>query len=413
MKARQATRDRYQIAPDAFAGRLEAALQSADTPMLADEIAAVEDKILTFNIPKPITIHFEADFIPLYFSRWMAAQAHTSRCPNCRITLDPAVPAQVKVNVGCPGTAPTRDFPEQVLVCGCGESQDNSPGYYGSPGQPGGREKCDFDASFHAGGPPDFHTSYSHLHFTPPRLAPDGVHVMSVTDEARRLLNTTHIPFERAVAAFIHSDCGHMRGNLVQSMIDVDDSLIDRWGGCWNNRDLNQVQPEGHPESWYWHDSQGNRDTLKTEILTGYPFGFALENTLSENYFTEKRYEVFAAGAVPIVWKNHNSVQHLPGGAASAVFPEDFGTDGAKLAAHLRAASPSINATAYAEYMAWKAEGIQRAYVRQMFDSVDFLTCRICEQFSLQVQGADLPSASGTRRRQRDAPVDSGAWSAE
>ena len=140
----------------------------------------------------------------------------------------------------------------------------------------------------------------------------------------------------------------------------------------------------------YWHDSQGNRDTTKVDAVARYPFGFALENTLTQNYVTEKRYEVYQAGAVPIVWQNHNSQDYLPGGPASAIFPEDFKGDNGqpdpdKLAQFLIEHHPKTHPEAYAELHAWKADGIDADFVRQMFQSQDFLMCRICEQLSTQV----------------------------
>ena len=45
---------------------------------------------------------------------------------------------------------------------------------------------------------------------------------------------------------------------------------------------------------WLWHDSEGNRDATKTKIATRYKFTVSLENTLSEDYFSEKRYQVRA-----------------------------------------------------------------------------------------------------------------------
>lgn len=66
-------------------------------------------------------------------------------------------------------------------------------------------------------------------------------------------------------------------------------------GACWNNRNLSDIQP---PNVQYWNDGEGNRDTVKTDVLSRYAFAFALENSLNTNYVTEKRYQALAAGAV-------------------------------------------------------------------------------------------------------------------
>lgn len=41
-----------------------------------------------------------------------------------------------------------------------------------------------------------------------------------------------------------------------------------------------------------------------------------------------------------------------------------------------------VNATAYNELHAWKQKGIQRDFVQLMFESHDFLICRLCERFA-------------------------------
>jgi hypothetical protein len=45
---------------------------------------------------------------------------------------------------------------------------------------------------------------------------------------------------------------------------------------------------------------------------------------------------------VPIVFRNDNSVQHLPAGAQSAIFPEDDDMDPGRFAARLLALSPQV-----------------------------------------------------------------------
>ena len=114
---------------------------------------------------------------------------------------------------------------------------------------------------------------------------------------------------------------------------------------------FSEVEPQKRND-WFWHDSEGNRDATKTTIASRYMFTSSLENTLSQDYFTEKRYQVnvvrrfqvetagtialfltslshssndmfgdvFAtvlqalfANSVPLVFKNHNSEDYLPG----------------------------------------------------------------------------------------------------
>jgi endo-beta-N-acetylglucosaminidase D len=41
-------------------------------------------------------------------------------------------------------------------------------------------------------------------------------------------------------------------------------------GACWNNRNLSDIQP---PNVQYWNDGEGNRDTVKTDVLSRYVCG--------------------------------------------------------------------------------------------------------------------------------------------
>lgn len=75
-----------------------------------------------------------------------------------------------------------------------------------------------------------------------------------------------------------------------------------------------EVEPQ-RKSDWFWHDSEGNRDATKTKIATRYRVTASLENTKSEDYFTEKRYQALFANSIPLVFKNHNSADFLPGSA--------------------------------------------------------------------------------------------------
>jgi len=321
------------------------------------------------------------------------------------------------VGGGCNGNIKPRDFPEQILVCGCGESSYGTGKAYFDKWD----KVCDYDEGYVNNGP--LHGSYAHLHFTPPHVAT----INGVADEAVQML-TSSVASEPSPAVFVHGNCAGPRGKLVKGMIDSNIVQIDRWGTCWKNRDVKAENIEPTKENWYWHDSQGNRDTTKTDVLTRYKFTFALENTQSPDYFTEKRYQAYAAASVPSVWKNDNSVHYLPGGPESAIFPEDFNNDPVLLSKHLLAArlhtcthahmhtctqctqcthtihththtlheftcarthasthtiththTHSKDDNLYANYTKWKKLGIAREFVKIMFKSTDFAACRICE----------------------------------
>jgi hypothetical protein len=153
---------RVDAPPQAFEARLEAALRGKET-LTAAQVAAAEDQILSFDIPQETLVILEApDGVPLMLHRWM--QAHTGRCPRCRVTTTGRASAverqqsRVKLLMGCPTAAAgqiVRDHPEQVLVCGCGEAQTSEAArlYYRgllTRFQTAGVALCDYATSFNA-----------------------------------------------------------------------------------------------------------------------------------------------------------------------------------------------------------------------------------------------------------------------
>jgi len=330
--------------------------------LFPDDVKTIEKKILTFDVPNHVSITFgtPVEQIAISTKNWLAE--HKTQCPNCDFVNDPS--ASVKWISGCPSN-PQRDHGEQILVCSCGESQKGTGAQYFKSGI----HKCDYDASFFNH---NFHDAYTHLHLTPPQHKK----ILTVADEMERYLEMPPKQQEDK-AVFIHSDCRHERGNFVFKMIQVGIIPIDRYGRCWQNKDIKKIEPSR--ENWYWGDSQGNRDTTKTDVFTKYKFSFALENTKSPDYFTEKRYQSFLALTVPIVWKNDNSEEYTPG-ENSVIYPEDHGNNPTQLAGYLLRLT--IDEKAYEKHISWKKEGIRRDFVKTLFKKTDFMACRICEEVS-------------------------------
>jgi len=343
-----------------FLERLEYYLPNRDY-LFPTDVKSIEKKILTFDIPNHVSITFDAPVENIAISTKNWPEKHKTQCPNCEFVNDRS--ATVKWVPGCPSN-PRKDYKEQILVCSCGESQKGTGSSYFNSGI----HKCDYDASFlnH-----DFQDAYSHLHLTPPQYKK----ILTVSNEMERYLEMP--PMQEDKAVFIHSDCGHERGTFVSKMIQEGIFPIDRYGKCWRNKDIKTIEPSR--EKWYWGDSQGNRDTTKTDVFTGYKFSFALENTKSRDYFTEKRYQSFLALTVPIVWKNDNSEQYTPG-ENSVIYPEDHDNDPTELAKYLLRLTTDDKA--YQKHMAWKKKGIRREFVKTLFKKTDFMACRICEKVS-------------------------------
>ena len=89
---------------------------------------------------------------------------------------------------------------------------------------------------------------------------------------------------------------------------------------------------------------------LQEALLPRYKFHLAMENSLCQDYVTEKAYAALARGVVPVLLSAPNARAYLP--PRSYVNVRDFSSVSA-LAAHLRALD--ANASAYAAYGAWRS----------------------------------------------------------
>lgn len=229
-----------------------------------------------------------------------------------------------------------------------------------------GNHAWDLDASFAA--PPPFRTSYAHLHLVPPT-----VRVMNgPSDLVEQLLRPPPTRSDEvANATFVHSNCGGFRGTFMERLIHSNQMTIARYGKCWHNANIGTIEPP--KPDWFYGDSQANRDGVKTLLARRHPYTFALENTISPGYVTEKRYQALLGGSVPIIWEG--SSEYLPDeDAAVRVHPNDTPED----------VLVKLNERSYAERMAWKNRGIRREFVKTLFLSNDYLPCRICEYVAQQ-----------------------------
>jgi glycoprotein 3-alpha-L-fucosyltransferase len=110
------------------------------------------------------------------------------------------------------------------------------------------------------------------------------------------------------------------------------------------------------------------------ELLQGYKFGFAMENSIWQDYVTEKLFQVYTSGAVPIVVgaPNSHDYEPLPG---SIIYDKDFPSIEAMAKHILYLAS---NDTAYQEYLRWKHEGPSDEFKALIDISAVHSRCRLC-----------------------------------
>ncbi|CAB9504443.1 expressed unknown protein [Seminavis robusta] len=414
---------------------------------LAD-VKRIEEQVMKFNIPRKIVLRVkDVPYINLQYTRWnldidtLDKKLGTRKmCPNCHIRSsktflrpDPdKEPAHVRYYPSCQDYkyaklfkegGDGRDFPDQVLVGDCGESQYGS----GAPFWKNGKQKMDYDSTVvddDQDGSNPFVRTYAHLHLAPGHVyhesglpafsnvsdfvqhllttpVPSWPRHINNTQIQRKLKNDTSIlenVHQQFDAAFLHSDCGHLRGNLLREMIEGSSkesrvATIARYGKCFHNMNAKNLMGGGYwrgnaNSSWsekmaglIHKDQEGHRDASKVGLMSHHKFGFALENTLSPYYFTEKRWQVLIANSVPIVWNNHNSIQYLPDPDAALLVPVPLSKKHVqKLAQQIHYYAQPEHEQEYLEkFFAWKHRGLRPDFVRKLFLSTDFLFCRICE----------------------------------
>ena len=110
-----------------------------------------------------------------------------------------------------------------------------------------------------------------------------------------------------------------------------------------------------------------------------FKFCIAMENSITEDYVTEKVYDALAAGCVPIYYGAPNIERFIPT-ADSIINYRDF-MDPVKLGQEVRRLSE--NETAYAEKLAWRnqPERWSKAFrdLVQLAESDVHPQCKVCQ----------------------------------
>lgn len=170
-----------------------------------------------------------------------------------------------------------------------------------------------------------------------------------------KLMDPVRPKTAEALAATFISNCGGLsgRGEVLEELMRHG-VTSDNFGHCHRNKE----EPPGG----------------KVDILRSYKFGFAMENSIWQDYVTEKLFQVYVSGAVPIVVgaPNSHDYEPLPG---SIIYDKDFDSieDMAKHILYL-----ASNDTAYNEYLRWKRDGPSDQFKALMDISAVHSRCRLC-----------------------------------
>lgn len=112
-----------------------------------------------------------------------------------------------------------------------------------------------------------------------------------------------------------------------------------------------------HTRDWPAGRWRGRRST-KLETIARYRFTLAFENSICEDYVTEKFFDPLVAGSVPVYLGAPNVADFAPAEHCYIDVRDFNGPE--DLAVHLRALA--ADDAAYGEHLAWKADGVRPEY---------------------------------------------------
>ncbi|CAG8497782.1 19578_t:CDS:1 [Cetraspora pellucida] len=114
----------------------------------------------------------------------------------------------------------------------------------------------------------------------------------------------------------------------------------------------------------------------KNCVISKFPFYLSIENCQEKDYSTEKLWDTFKLGVVPVIWGAPNTRSYLPH-PKSAIYIEDF-PDVEALANHLKYLT--TNETAYLEYHQWRTMKFSDKFEEKAYMSMRNLECNMCKE---------------------------------
>jgi hypothetical protein len=130
----------------------------------------------------------------------------------------------------------------------------------------------------------------------------------------------------------------------------------------------------------------------KLDVISGYKFYLAFENSNCLDYVSEKMFDGLIAGSVPVYLGAPNVDEFLPS-RKCIIKASDFATP-AELAQYLLALGK--NKQKYESYLAWKKEPLQESFTRLIQPEYDPPLRRLCAKIS-EFTAARHSKSSGAR----------------
>ncbi|RIB24746.1 Glycosyltransferase Family 10 protein [Gigaspora rosea] len=130
--------------------------------------------------------------------------------------------------------------------------------------------------------------------------------------------------------------------------------------------------------NWDIHPECVNLEHFNSKncIISKYPFYLSIENSQEKDYSTEKLWDTFNLGVVPVIWGAPNTRSYLPH-PKSAIFIEDFNSTKA-LADYLKYLVN--NETAYLEYHKWRTMKLSDEFEKRSYLSMHNMECNVCRE---------------------------------
>ena len=187
---------------------------------------------------------------------------------------------------------------------------------------------------------------------------PDGDDIWS-----RNNIQTAHVPFSdvKKAGIFVARNCNSKsnRESLVRALMSK--MPVDSVSSCLHNFDIGDTSD-------------------KRAMMRQYAMYFAFENQRVDDYITEKLWETFRAGVLPVYFGAPNIKQHVPD--HSIVHVDDFETYD-DLAVHLRAILS--DKALYDSYHAWRYKPLPQWFVRLYNFTHVHSECRVCRFVSAKI----------------------------
>ena len=172
---------------------------------------------------------------------------------------------------------------------------------------------------------------------------------------------------EKKIAAAFVSNCGaNERKIFMQELFRILEKAgrpVDNWGNCMRTKGLPDIEMKAIPKGKFIRSkarpapgsgADAQKGIRKIALLeTTYKFAFAFENSIRNDYVTEKLLHPILASVIPVVWGAPEACDFTPGGRESCINALDY-ENPVELANYLLKLDK--NPEEYLKYFRWRSD---------------------------------------------------------